>query len=130
MEAPEVISCPTLVNPLRKKQTTRWVIHPEQRFKFAHDVEASGSGSATVLPSYIPPRRDDAPNITIHKNSKYHLVKPVIPPGVYVTIDIMPNLKKLTFTNRNLRKFPELWISQYMTSVQVPYLVSPYGLGT
>ena len=73
------------------------VVPLEYIFKASHDVEASGSGSMTILPRYIPPQKDDAPHIVIRNNPKYSLINPAIPKVVHVTMDIMDNLKKLTF---------------------------------
>ena len=71
------------------------VVFLEKIFKATHDIYASGSSLGTIFPSYILPWKDDAPNVVIHKNSKYMWVNPTIPRGVHVTVDIIPNLKKL-----------------------------------
>ena len=39
--------------------------------------------------------------------------------GVHVTVNIIDNLKKLTFSDHDLRKFLELHMWKYMTSVQI-----------
>ena len=57
--------------------------------------------------------------MVICKNTKYPLVKLVIPCDVPVTIDIMDNLKKVTFSDHDLRNFPKIHMSKYMTSLQL-----------
>lgn len=71
------------------------VVPLEKIFKATHDVKASRSGSTTILFGYIPPQKCDAS--VIQNNSKYPLVNPSILQGVHVTMNIMDNLKKLTF---------------------------------
>ena len=94
------------------------VILPKLQLKATHDAKALGSGSTTMLFGYIPPWKANAPKVVIQKNEKYMLVNPIIPPCVHITANIMPNMEKLTFTNNDLRKFSELHMSKYMTSVQ------------
>ena len=53
-EALEVVSQPILIIPPRKKWMTFRVLFSEQIFKETHDIEASRSGSVTILPRYIP----------------------------------------------------------------------------
>ena len=100
--------------PIKKKWTGRGTSH-QLRTKAPHDVEASGDGSATLFPRYIPPRKDDSPSINISNNSKYLLVKPSIPKGVHVTVNILSNIKNMGFIEHDLWKFHELVMSWYMT---------------
>ena len=57
--------------------------------------------------------------MVILKNAKYPLVNPTIPKGVHVATNIMDNLKKLTFSDQELRMFSELHMSKYMTIVKL-----------
>ena len=43
---------------------------------------------------------------------------PTIPKGVWVMMNIIPNLQKIGFVDHNLRKFPELKMNIYMTSIR------------
>ena len=81
------------------------------------DIEAIGSGSTSLLPYYVPPRPMEEPKVTFGKNSKYQLVTPAILIGVHVMVNIIPNLQKMGFIGHDLRKFPELDMKQYMTTV-------------
>ena len=47
------------------------------------------------------------------------ILNPTISKGVHVMADIMSNLKKLTFSNHDLRKFPKLHMSKYMMLVKL-----------
>ena len=71
----------------------------------------------TILPGYIPPRKYHSLIVVIHKNAKCMSIKLSIPKDVHVTKDIMPNLKKLAFTDHDLGKFLEQKMSWYMTSL-------------
>ena len=53
------------------------------------------------------------------QNAKYLQVNPTIMKGVHVTVDIIENYKKLTFSNHDLRNFLELHMSKCMPSVQL-----------
>ena len=62
-------------------------------------------GSVTMLPPYIPSMLDDAPKVRISKNARFPLVPPSIPKGVWVTRNILPNLKKMTFIVHGYENF-------------------------
>ena len=117
-EAPEVVLRPVPMNPLRKKHIVGQIVVPKKRFKVSHDVEASRSGSMTILLGYIPPRKDDATEIKIPKNARCQLVAPTIPKVVWVTQNILANLKKMTFVDHDLQKFPDLAMNKYMVSIK------------
>ena len=87
--------------PIKKKWTGRGTAH-QLRTKAPHDVEASGSGLETMFREYIPPRTEEAPHVTISKNSKYTLVKPTIPKEVHVMANILMNLKSMGFVDHDL----------------------------
>ena len=96
------------------------VIFPKKRFyKETHDVKYSRPHLATIIPRYIPPGKDYAPNVFINKNGKYLLVRIAIQKGVHVMSNIMSNMKKQTLMDHDSWKFPELQMLQYMTSVQL-----------
>ena len=64
-----------------------WTSHGiscKQTTKNPNDVEASGYGSTTMFPGYIPLRTDESPHVKINKNAKYSLVNPSITKGVHV----------------------------------------------
>ena len=73
-----------------------------------------------MLRPYVPPRRSDAPKIRVPKNASYPLVAPTASKGVQVSQNIMPNLKKLTFVDHDIRKFPELDMKNYVLVQDTP----------
>ena len=63
---------------------------------------------------YISPKKEDAPKIRIMKNARCPLVAPTVPKRVWVTQNILPNLKKMSFIDHDLRKIPEMAMDKYM----------------
>ena len=59
-----------------------------------------------MLLDYVLPRLVDVPKIIIIRNGRYLLIAPTILKGVQVTANIIPNLKKMTFVDHDLQKFP------------------------
>ena len=59
----------------------------------------------------------DSPHMTTKKNDKYTLVELFIPKGVWVMGKFLANLRKLSFSNRNLKKYLEFKLNQYMDTV-------------
>ena len=57
---------------------------------------------AILYTGYVLPRLDEAPKVIIGKNSKYSSVNPSKPKGFHVTVDILPNLKKMEFIDHDL----------------------------
>ena len=57
------------------------------------DHEATRSTS--MLLDYVLPRPVDALKFRVAKNSKYQLVAPVVPKGVMLMVNIVPNLQKV-----------------------------------
>ena len=75
-------------------------------------------GYAYILPNYVPPRPVDVLKVRLGKNLKYQLVTPSISNGVQVSTSIITNLQKMGFVDHDLRKFPELEMNRYMTTVR------------
>ena len=82
----------TSCSPSRRGSTQ--YLTPRKLTSFLH--------SPAMAPENIPPQKDDAPNIVIHNNYKYILVKPSIPKRIRVMEDILPNMKKLAFIDHDL----------------------------
>ena len=93
------------MNPLKWKQIGDRTTNPKGQSKVTHDVEASGLIFVTLGTWYIPLQKDDALHVQIKKKSKYVLVEKVIPKGIHVSGNIMPNLKKLSLFDHDLMKY-------------------------
>jgi hypothetical protein len=60
---------------------------------------------------YIPPRKDDAPPVTLQKNPDYMLVTPDIPEEVIIDEDMLGKVPQLKYAYHDITdvvKFPEL----------------------
>ena len=71
-----------------------------------------------MFPYYVSLSPTNALRVTVGKNYRYLLVMPAIPKGVQVTTNIIPNLQKMEFINHNLRKFLEIVMNIYMTTIR------------
>ena len=69
-------------------------------------LEDNLARSASMLLDYVPPRPADAPKVRLGKKQKYQLVVPAVPKGVWVTMNIVPYLKKMIFIDHDLCRFP------------------------
>ena len=71
-----------------------------------------------LMPHYIVPRCTDAPRVMIPKKEWAPLIVPLVPKGVKVLQDIMPNLRKLSFVDHDTRIQIDLDCQNYMDTVQ------------
>ena len=59
------------------------------------------------------------PRVQIRKNVKYTLMEPIILKEVHVSGIIVPNLKKMSFSNHDLKKYLEFKLQNYMDNVSI-----------
>ena len=79
-----------------------------------------------MLLEYFLPRLANVSKIRITKNVRDPLVAPTVPKGFRLSQKIIPYIKKLTFVDYDIWKFPELDMKNYMLVVQAP---SSNGIG-
>jgi hypothetical protein len=66
---------------------------------------------------YIPPRKDDAPPVTLQKNPDYRLVTPDILEEVIIDKDMLGKVPQLKYADHDITdvaKFPELVPHEYL----------------
>ena len=70
------------------------------------------------MPHYVSSRCRDAPKFTIPKRKNTPLIAPLIPKGVKVVKDILPNVEKLSYADHDTKPQPDLDRNNYMGIVQ------------
>ena len=88
----------------KDKATTTQPTQDEQE-----DIE-----TRNLLSPYIPPRRMDAPQVSIPSKNYATLVAPKRPKGMTVLHDILPNLVKLSFEDSDTSKINDHDRNNYM----------------
>ena len=66
---------------------------------------------------YIPPRKDDAPLMTLSKNDNHTLVMPGIPEGVIIDEDMLGKVPQIRYEDHEMtetKKFPKLAPHHYL----------------
>ena len=80
-------------------------------------LEEKDRETRNLMPHYIPPRRTDAPRITVLEKKAAPLIVPLVPKGVKVLKDIIPNLRKLSFDDHDMRIQTDLDHQNYIDTV-------------
>ena len=82
-------------------------------YEYQEDFE-----TRNLLPPYIPPRRTEAPWVSVPSKGHATLVAPKIPKRMIILYDTMPQLQKLAFEDSNTRKIRYLDRKNYMKVVR------------
>ena len=70
------------------------------------------------MPCYVPPIRRDEPRVTIPKRTGAALIVPLVPKGVKVLKDILPNVRNLSYIDHDTKPQTDLDHRNYMDTVQ------------
>jgi hypothetical protein len=66
---------------------------------------------------YIPPRKDDAPSVTLQKTPNYTMVTPDIPEEFIIDEDMLGKVPQLKYVDHDIMdatKFPKLAPHEYL----------------
>jgi hypothetical protein len=89
---------PKETTPIPKKSRTRaQTVEPE-----VEETLGASSSEPRFPRDYIPPRKDDAPPVTLQKTPYYKLVMPDIPDGVIMDEDMLGRVSQLKYADHDI----------------------------
>ena len=81
-------------------------------------LEDEYSDTRNLMPPYITPRRINALKFKNPKQTGVPLITPLVPKGVKVLMDSIPNLRKLCFVDHDTKKHRFMDHKKYMDTLQ------------
>ena len=81
-------------------------------------LEDEYSETRNLMPPYITPRRTNDLKLKNPKQIGVPLIMPLVPKGVKLLMDSIPNLRKLSFIDHDTKKHKGMDCKKYMDTIQ------------